>query len=199
MKDKKNKNTSNLVFSAFLVIAFVICAYFFSGIVTTSTGMNDTVKALLMALIFVIFGLFLFYATRVGDGKQVKRFSLATLIIMDIPALYIIIASAAQGLPFSAQIADCPTIIYLAAVTLGYGIPYTFLSGYEQQPDDEDETVTDSADKNADNSETDETDSFNSIQELDENAEINEEKADDIIAAVDNMIDADNNGSDEEN
>ncbi|MDD6489679.1 MAG: hypothetical protein PUG48_07690 [Clostridia bacterium] len=176
MKNKKN-NTSNLVFSAFLVIAFVICAYFFSGIVTTSTGMNDTVKTLLMALIFVVFGLFLFYATRVGDGKQVKRFSLATLIIMDIPALYIIIASAAQGLPFSSQIASCPTIIYLAAVTLGYGIPYTFLSGYEQQPYDE---KTDNEDNTTEN---DETDEFDGIKDIDENAEIND----------------DNNGSDEEN
>lgn len=178
MKNKKNKNTSNLVFSAFLIIAFVICAYFFSGIVTTSTGMNDTTKNLLMALIFVIFGLFLFYATRIGDGKQVKRFSLATLLIMDIPALYIIIASAAQGLPFSAQIAGCPTITYLAAVTLGYGIPYTFLSGYEQQFTDE--------------AETDEPDNFNSIQEIDENAEINEEKAEDTIAADNNDPDGEN-------
>lgn len=193
MKDKKNKNTSNLVFSAFLVIAFVICAYFFSGIVTTSTGMNDTVKTLLMALIFVVFGLFLFYATRVGDGKQVKRFSLATLIIMDIPALYIIIASAAQGLPFSKEIASCPTIIYLAAVTLGYGIPYTFLSGYEQQLTDEEKT--DSKDNTAENDETDETVDFNSIQDIDENAEIDEEQPD----SFSDINDADNNGSDEEN
>lgn len=191
MKDKKNKNTSNLIFSAFLVIAFVICAYFFSGIVTTSTGMNDTVKTLLMALIFVVFGLFLFYATRIGDGRQVKRFSLATLIIMDIPALYIIIASAAQGLPFSAQIADCPTIIYLAAVTLGYGIPYTFLSGYEQQIDDEDETETDSVD----NAETAESDSPDEIKDIDENAETDEEQPD----SFSDINDADNNSSDEEN
>lgn len=192
MKDKKNKNTSNLIFSAFLVIAFVICAYFFSGIVTTSTGMNDTVKTLLMALIFVVFGLFLFYATRIGDGRQVKRFSLATLIIMDIPALYIIIASAAQGLPFSAQIADCPTIIYLAAVTLGYGIPYTFLSGYEQQIDDEEKTETGIEDNIAEN---DETVDFNSIKDIDENAETDEEQPD----SFSDINDADNNGSDEEN
>lgn len=195
MKDKKNKNTSNLIFSAFLVIAFVICAYFFSGIVTTSTGMNDTVKTLLMALIFVIFGLFLFYATRIGDGRQVKRFSLATLIIMDIPALYIIIASAAQGLPFSAQIAECPTIIYLAAVTLGYGIPYTFLSGYEQQIDDEEKTENGIEDNIAENDETDETVDFNSIKDIDENAETDEEQPD----SFSDINDADNNGSDEEN
>ncbi|MGN1457662.1 MAG: hypothetical protein ACI4XP_06880 [Acutalibacteraceae bacterium] len=195
MKDKKNKNTSNLIFSAFLVIAFVICAYFFSGIVTTSTGMNDTVKTLLMALIFVIFGLFLFYATRIGDGRQVKRFSLATLIIMDIPALYIIIASAAQGLPFSAQIADCPTIIYLAAVTLGYGIPYTFLSGYEQQIDDEEKTENGIEDNIAENYETDETVDFNNIKDIDENAETDEEQPD----SFSDINDADNNGSDEEN
>ena len=186
MKNKKNNNTSNLIFSAFLVIAFVICSYFFSGIVTTSTGMSDTVKTLLTALIFVVFGLFLFYATRVGDGKQIKRFSLATLIIMDIPALYIIIASVAQGLPFAKEIAACPVIIYLAAVTLGYGIPYTFLSGYEQQLLEEEKTETDNDDNADENVEDEENINFDSIKAIDENAETDDEPID-------------NNGSDEEN
>lgn len=140
---KSKKNTSNLVFSACLVTAFVICAYFFEGMITTSTGMSDTIKSLLEALLFVIFGLFLFYATRVGDGKQVRRFSLSTLIIMDLPALYIILASFATGLPFSEQIASSNVMVYAAAVVLGYGIPYTFLSGYEIQPEEEEETDTD--------------------------------------------------------
>ena len=183
MKDKKNKNTSNLVFSAFLVIAFVICAYFFSGIITTSTGMNDSIKTLLSALIFVVFGLFLFYATRVGDGKQVKRFSLATLLIMDIPALYIIIASVAQGLPFSAQIAECPTIIYLAAITLGYGIPYTFVSGYEIQPNEEE---TENSEEN-----TPEADEIDSLDDT-EISETEEQQADDVVDAVENSDETEN-------
>lgn len=169
---KKNKDTSNLIFSAFLVTAFVICAHFFSGLITTSTGMNDTVKGLLTALIFVIFGLFLFYATRVGDGKQVRRFSLATLIILDIPALYIIIASVAPGLPFSQQISSSTVMIYLASVALGYGIPYTFVSGYEQQlPNEEDnlnksDDIEDNADKD---SNIEENDCNNNIDEDKEN------------------------------
>ena len=140
---KNNKNTSNLIFSAFLVIAYVICAYFFVGLINGSTALDDTVKSLSVAAVFTVFGLILFYATRIGDGKQIKRFSLATLIIMDLPALYIILASAAQGLPFPLDISKCPEIVYFAAVTLGYGIPYTFLSGYEQEiPTGEKDEVT---------------------------------------------------------
>ena len=73
----------------------------------------------------------LFYATRVGDGKQVKRFSLSTLLIMVLPSLYIIIAGITSNLPFSEQLNAHPQMINFAAVALGYGIPYTFLSGFE--------------------------------------------------------------------
>lgn len=165
MKSKNNKNTSNLIFSACLVTAFVVCSYFFSGMITSSTGMNETIKSLLMALVFVVFGLFLFYATRVGDGKQVRRFSLSTLIIMDLPALYIILASVATGLPFSEQIASSEPLVYLASVVLGYGIPYTFLSGYEIQPEGEESKNEEDTDeytevldevKEVDNMDTDE-------------------------------------------
>ncbi len=138
MNKKKNKNTSNLIFSAFLITAFAVCSYFFEGMITSSTGMSNTVKGLISKLIFVVFGLLLFYATRVGDGKQIRRFSLSTLIIMDIPALYILLASVASGLPFSEQISSSYIITCVAAVVLGYGIPYTFLSGYEIQPYEDD-------------------------------------------------------------
>ncbi len=133
---KKKKNASNLIFSAFLVTAYVVCSYFFIGIIRNSTKMNATLQSLLCALVFVIFGLILFYATRVGDGKQVKRFSLSALILLDLPALYIILASAAQGLPMPFDISTVPEVAYFAAVALGYGIPYTFLSGYELDPDE---------------------------------------------------------------
>ncbi len=135
---KNKKNTSNLIFSAFLVTAYVICAYFFIGLIKGSTALSTTVSSLLIALVFVIFGFILFYATRVGDGKQIKRFSLATLIILDLPALYIILASVAPGLPFPMNINNCIEIVYFAAVALGYGIPYTFLSGYEIESSEED-------------------------------------------------------------
>jgi len=128
----KKKDISGLIFSAFLIIAYVVCSYFFMGIIKDSTKMDDTLKGILTAAVFAVFGLILFYATRVGDGKQVKRFSLATLIILDLPALYIIIASAAPGLPFPLTLEGHNELVLLAAIALGYGIPYTFLSGYEQ-------------------------------------------------------------------
>ena len=135
---KNKKNTSNLIFSAFLVIAYIICTFFFVGLIKSSTALSETVKSLLVTAVFVIFGLILFYATRVGDGKQIRRFSLSTLIIMDLPAIYIILASVASGLPFSTEIASCPEVVYFAGVALGYGIPYTFLSGYEIDIPEED-------------------------------------------------------------
>lgn len=128
-KPKRRKNTSGLIFSAILVTAFVICSYFFMSMINKVD--QSWLKALLCIAVFTVFGLFLFYATRVGDGKQVVRFSPATLIIMDLPALYIILAVFISALPFSEEITSCAPLIYLAAVTFGYGVPYTFLSGYE--------------------------------------------------------------------
>ena len=142
---KKNKDTSNLIFSAFLVIAFIICAYFCSILIQDSSTFTDTFKLLAMSLMYAVFGLVLFYATRVGDGKQVKRFSLATLIIMVLPALYIIIAGLVPNLPFSEQIASHSQVVSFASVALGYGLPYTFLSGYELDTPKEDDN-----EKNAD-------------------------------------------------
>ena len=130
--NKKKADIAGLIFSAFLVIAFVVCSYFFLGIIKNSGNLDPTVSGLLESLVYVLFGLVLFYATRVGDGKQIKRFSAATLIILDLPALYIILAAVAKGLPFPLDLAEIPQIVILAAVAFGYGIPYTFLSGYEQ-------------------------------------------------------------------
>lgn len=131
---KNKKEIINLFFSAFLITAYVICSYYFSSI----TALSGSVAAgVIKALIFAVFGLLLFYATRVGDGRQVKRFSLVTLIILDIPALYIILASILQGLPFYTQLSSVPEVMYVAGVALGYGIPYTFLSGYEIAQDED--------------------------------------------------------------
>lgn len=128
-KNTRKKNTGNLIFSAVLVTAFVLCSYFFMGMIDK---LNQAwLKSLLCIVVFVLFGLFLFYATRVGDGKQVVRFSPATLILMDLPALYIILAAMISELPFSAEITSCAPVIYLASVVFGYGVPYTFVSGYE--------------------------------------------------------------------
>lgn len=132
MKKPDKREIMNLFFSAFLIIAFIVCAHFFTQFTST---LNPTVGSIVSTLIFAIFGLLLFYATRVGDGKAVKRFSVVTLIVLVVPSLYIIIASLASGLPlhdvFASQNGCLSVIVILASIALGYGIPYTFLSGFE--------------------------------------------------------------------
>lgn len=138
---KTNKNdTLNLIFSAFLVVGYIICSYFFLSM----SSQNESFTPYINALVFTVFGLILFYATRVGEGKPVKRFSLPTLIILDIPALYAILAGLFDKLPLHSQIASLgesaalpysPLFIF-ACIALGYGIPYTFLSGYETKDSD---------------------------------------------------------------
>lgn len=125
---KNKRDTINLLFSAFLIIAYIICSYFFAGF---ASQLAFPINSIVNALIFLVFGLLVFYATRVGEGKALKRFSLLTLIILDLPALYIIIASIAPGLPFNDVLQSNQVMTMLAAVALGYGIPYTFLSGFE--------------------------------------------------------------------
>ena len=130
MKKKNSKRENvNLFFSAFLMLAYIVCGYFFAQFANTVGG--STAKALVTAIIFAVFGLLVFYATRVGEGKAIKRFSLVTLIVLDIPAFLIILASIFSFMPLHAQLAEAPIVTYLAAIALGYGIPYTFLSGFE--------------------------------------------------------------------
>ncbi|MCI7085824.1 hypothetical protein MR988_06930 [bacterium] len=127
---KNKRDTINLIFSAFLVIAYIICSYFFTSFAST---MAFPVKEILTAVVFAVFGLLVFYATRVGEGKAVRRFSLATLLILDLPALYIIVAAVAPGLPLHDVLNASlnPAVMTIASVALGYGIPYTFVSGFE--------------------------------------------------------------------
>lgn len=139
MKKPNKKDNVNLFFSAFLVLAFVVCAHFFTQFTNTLTSNVGTIISIAL---YVVFGLLLFYATRVGDGKAVKRFSLVTLIVMVLPALYIIISSMAAGLPlhdvFASDISgNVSLIVSLAGIVLGYGIPYTFLSGFEVADEEE--------------------------------------------------------------
>ena len=145
MKNTK-RNKINIIFSSFLVIGYIVCTYFFSSLASQVSG---TLGSLIQILMLVIFGLLLFYATRVGEGKQVRRFSLAVLLLIDLPALYIILAALIPGFPFHDAIAPTsalamlgsvsgPSIILMmACVALGYGIPYTFFSGYEMKEDEE--------------------------------------------------------------
>ena len=130
----------NMIFSCFLVIGYIVCSYFFSTMAGQVAGVLGT---LLKALILVLFGLLLFWSTRVGEGKQVKRFSLAVLLLIVLPCVYIIAAGLVEGLPLHDVIAPAdgsmPILMILASVGLGYGIPYTFVAGYEIA-DDEEET-----------------------------------------------------------
>ena len=142
----KNRNKINLVFSSFLVIGYVICAYFFATLANQVAGIGGT---LIQIALLIVFGLLLFYATRVGEGRQVKRFSLAVLLLVDIPCLLIILAGLITGFPFHSAIAaaqgvTAPSIILtLACIALGYGIPYTFFAGYEIAEEEEaEETET---------------------------------------------------------
>lgn len=140
---KKNNSTHekvNLFFSAFLVIAYVICGYFFVSFANTQGAM---VKNIVLSAIFAVFGLLVFYATRVGEKKIVKRFSLATLLVLDIPTLFIILAFCIEGFPCHDLIAGTAgdslqgVVAFLAAVAFGYGVPYTFISGFETLTEEE--------------------------------------------------------------
>lgn len=129
----KKKNTTrdnvNLFFSAFLIIAYIICGFFFAGFITQQS--NAVLQSALMSAVLVIFGLLVFYATRVGEGTTVKRFSLVTLIVLDLPAIFIVLAYIIPQFPLHEMIADNNVMAYMAAAALGYGIPYTFISGFE--------------------------------------------------------------------
>lgn len=134
MRKTTKRDNVNLFFSAFLVIGYVVCAYFFSSLMGTVAG--ATVSGMINMAIFAVFGLILFYATRVGDGKQIKRLSIPTLILVDLPAIYIIASYFAVGLPFHTELSNNAAVVMLAAVALGYAIPYTFLSGFEIAPEE---------------------------------------------------------------
>lgn len=181
---KKTKGSKiNIIFSAFLVIGYIVCAYFFSSLASQVSG---TPGSLIQILMLVVFGLLLFFATRVGEGKQVRRFSLAVLLLIDIPALYIILASLITGFPLHDAIAPSaaaallggsvtPSIILMmACVALGYGIPYTFFSGYEMKEEDE----------------TEETDEEEKVLEggLAEELAQTEEKAEDAAAETEDAV-----------
>lgn len=141
MKKLGKKDHLNLFFSAFLILAFIICAYFFSGF---SASMDLLPGQLVMIAVYAVFGLLLFYATRVGDGKAVFRFSPLTLLLLVLPTAAIIVASLAPFMPLHDVLAankvsgQLSVITILASVALGYGLPYTFISGFELKTEDED-------------------------------------------------------------
>ena len=130
---KKNSTASqklNLFFSAFLVFAYTVCTYFIDSFSVAIA--NEAIAAALPLILFLVFGLFLFYATRVGDGAPVYRFSWAVLVFMVLPGLYVLLATLLDVLPLHDQL-----VIYggnmakVAVTSLGYGIPFMFVSGFE--------------------------------------------------------------------
>lgn len=118
-----------MFFSAFLVLAYIICSYFILKLSFKLT--NATAFSIVNLAVVVVFGVLLFYATRVGDGKQIVRFSPSVLILIVLPAAYAVSAYFAVGLPLHEVMVQNEIVPHLAAVALGYGLPYTFLSGFE--------------------------------------------------------------------
>ena len=173
MKKPTKREQINLICSAFLVLGFGVCAYFFSAMSGSSLSDNIVGKLVYM-LIFVLFGLILFYATRIGDGKQVKRFNISSLILVCLPALYVILAYMFDFIPLHAQIATSNSVAaVLAGVVLGYGLPYTFLSGYELQEEQPEEEKADGEDAASDSDEVD----YSTIKTLDLDLEEKTENA----------------------
>lgn len=138
--NKSGREKLNLFFSAFLVVGYIVCAYFFT---TLTNRVTDSVAALINVSVFALFGLILFYATRVGEGVPVKRFSPIILFVLVVPSFIILLAALLPAFPLHAVIAETEAVWILASIALGYGIPYTFLSGFEmiEEAEEIDEVV----------------------------------------------------------
>ena len=196
MKKNNKRDTINLFFSAFLVTAYVICSFFFSQLAST---MNPNMSGIINVLIYSVFGVILFYATRVGEGKQVLRFSPMTLVFLVLPTFYIILAYLIPAMPFGSAIAENALIMTVAAVAFGYGLPYTFVSGYEIAPEEEQQEEENAValleDKTASEDSTEETEEtqVNEEEMADlENTEYFPEEELEILGEQD-MLDAENN------
>ena len=138
MRKPDKKEHIHLFFSAFLIIAFIVCANFFSKF---TENMDLMTGRLISAAVYAVFGSLLFYATRVGDGKAIMRFSPLTLIVLVLPTLLIILATLFEGMPLHKTFAPdgvtgLSVVTSLAAVAFGYGLPYSFCSGFELETDD---------------------------------------------------------------
>ena len=189
MKNNK-KETINLFLSAFLIIAYIVCSYFFINFANSSS--MERFKPLIYALVCAVFGLLVFYSTRVGEGKSKMRFSIATLVVLDIPALFIVLAGVINNFPLHDKISTNIAMAYIAAAALGYGIPYTFISGFESASDDSEEDESDSVLEGgieADINEAEE-DEEAPTYESDADEIVVEGDADDIVTEDDAMADS---------
>lgn len=208
MKKPNTRELINLICSAFLILGFVVCAYFFSAM-TGSSLADNVIGKVVYLLIFVLFGLILFYATRVGDGKQIRRFNIASLILICLPAIYVILAYLFDFMPLHAQLsANNSVAVILSSIAFGYGVPYTFLSGYEIKEDDEeaaqsDETEAASADSEDVNysdiktldieaPESEEAEEDNKAEAEDNKEESNDEISEDTAKTIQSVLDEKN-------
>ncbi|MCQ4021913.1 MULTISPECIES: hypothetical protein [unclassified Ruminococcus] len=195
MKKPSKRELFNLICSAFLVLGFGVCAYFFSVFAGSSLADNVLGKVVYL-LIFVLFGLILFYATRVGDGKQIKRLNIASLVLICLPALYVLLAYLLSFMPLHEQLGDSNSVAaVLAGVAFGYGLPYSFLSGYEINDEAEEKEKAEETEKaeeaEEDSAESDEVD-YSHIKTLD----IEVEESENTTAAADNNIEEEKAASD---
>ncbi len=165
---KSSREKLNLFFSAFLVIGYIICAYFFT---TLTSNMKEGVGNLISAGVFLLFGLIVFYATRVGEGIPVKRFSPIVLLVLDLPALLIILAALLPAFPLHNYLVDAEAVWMLAAIALGYGIPFAFLSGFELIEEAEEEEQNEVVEGGI-------AQELSSLEEVEETEEVSDEVAD---------------------
>ena len=172
---KSSREKLNLFFSSFLVIGYIVCTYFFMSLTTRVT---QGVANLIQVAVFTLFGLIVFYATRVGEGVPVKRFSAIVLCVLDIPALFAIIATLAPAFPLHEALAAQPIVMTFACIALGYGIPYTFLSGFE---------LKEEIDEDAINAAMVEGGLAEELAALDNAEEVTEEELSDEVATADDV------------
>ncbi len=183
---KESREKLNLFFSSFLIIGFIICTYFFMSLTSrVSTGVGN----LISVVVFILFGLIVFYATRVGEGVPVKRFSPIVLCVLDVPALFVIIASLAPAFPLHDALASQPTVMTFACIALGYGIPYTFLSGFELMEEINEEAVKEAMVEGGIAQELASLEETEEVAETVEDAEISDEVATDEDVAELEAID----------
>ncbi|MBQ8538157.1 MAG: hypothetical protein IJ433_00735 [Ruminococcus sp.] len=175
---KSSREKLNLFFSSFLVIGYIVCTYFFMSL---TTRVSQSVANLIQVAVFTLFGLIVFYATRVGEGVPIKRFSAIVLCVLDIPALFAIIATLAPAFPLHEALAAQPIVMTFACVALGYGIPYTFLSGFELKEEIDEDAL------NAAMVEGGLAQELAALEETENAQEVTEEELSDEVATADDV------------
>lgn len=180
MKKSSKRDNINLFFSSFLIVAFLVCVYFFLEFSKTLSG---TIGTTITVALSAVFGLLLFYATRVGEGKAIKRFSPFTFILLVIPSFYILLATVFANFPlhqfFITESGDPSALALLSGVVFGYGVLYSFLSGFELDYDEDALALYSGEETDGEEISSEETDSEKADSE--ENGDtVDSQEADDV-------------------